>query len=383
MAACPRREVVRTGEVGVYHVWNQPVRGAYLFGEDYSKGKNYEHRRTWCAERLKLLVRCFAIDVVKFAFMANHIHLIVRVMPGVLEAMDDREIARRYLSVFPGYRIYDFNWHEPTEREIDAMLEDEERLTEARNRLGNLSWFMSAFSEYIARRANREDEVQGSFWEKRFGCRDLADEASILICGIYIDLNQIRAGEVKTPEESLQSSIGVRIACRQAYQRQLQNGLGPDEAELRSPEPSWLAPLTLKPDQIGNDIGSQTGQRASDKGVLSITLDRYIELVDWVGRRKRPDKRGAIPQDLAPILERLQINEQEMVEVVDDLPRHFPRLVGTPERIAERAQKVGRKWFHGIERARRLFSRATSEPQAVESGESVAAAADEPEAITQ
>ena len=32
-----------------------------------------------------------------------------------------------------------------------------------------------------------------------------------------------------------------------------------------------------------------------------------LDLLDWTGRQLRQDKRGAIPRDLAPILERLHI----------------------------------------------------------------------------
>ena len=373
MAACARKTVFRPGQPGIYHVWNKTVRGAYLLGEDSSSGKDCSHRREWVVERLKLLVRNFAIDVAKYAVMENHVHLILRVTPGILDSMDDREIARRWLSVFPGYRIYDTNWHEPTEAEIDNLVRDKEQMAEYRRRLADLSWFMAALSEYIARRANKEDDVTGRFWQKRFECRDLADETAVLICGIYVDLNQIRSGEVFAPEDCIHSSIGERIA----HLMQTETAAEGDDVEFVS-DPQWLAPLTLEPDQIGDAIGSQTGLRASDKGLLPITLEQYIELVDWAGRQERPDKRGAIPEDLAPILERLGINEKELVEVTADLRTHFRRFVGTAEQIAKRAQEVGRKWFHGIGRARRLFSRNDSgeaTPQVPEASEAIEAEA--------
>ena len=34
---------------------------------------------------------------------------------------------------------------------------------------------------------------------------------ALLVCGLYVDLNQIRAGEAVTGEGSLLSSIGLRI----------------------------------------------------------------------------------------------------------------------------------------------------------------------------
>ncbi|MCA9167760.1 MAG: hypothetical protein KDB23_08835 [Planctomycetales bacterium] len=45
--------------------------------------------------------------------------------------------------------------------------------------------------------------------------------------------------------------------------------------------------------------------RASNKGCFSMTLYEYIRLVDWTGRQLRADKRGQIPAELSPILDRL------------------------------------------------------------------------------
>ena len=63
------------------------------------------------------------------------------------------------------------------------------------NLISSVSWFMSALSEYIARRSNYEDNCSGRFFEGRFACREIASEGALLVCGMYVDLNQIRAGE--------------------------------------------------------------------------------------------------------------------------------------------------------------------------------------------
>jgi hypothetical protein len=47
--------------------------------------------------------------------------------------------------------------------------------------------------------------------------------------------------------------------------------------------------------------------RASNKGCLPMSFGEYLDLLDWTGRQLRDDKRGAIPQELAPILQRLHI----------------------------------------------------------------------------
>lgn len=43
---------------------------------------------------------------------------------------------------------------------------------------------------------------------------------------------------------------------------------------------------------------------------LPYRLKDYLELVDWTGCILREDKRGSIPADTPPILQRLQIKSQ-------------------------------------------------------------------------
>jgi hypothetical protein len=59
-------------------------------------------------------------------------------------------------------------------------------------RLSDLGWWMRVLCQYIAVRANREDHELGKFWQSRFRAVRLLDEAALLACAAYVDLNPIR-----------------------------------------------------------------------------------------------------------------------------------------------------------------------------------------------
>jgi hypothetical protein len=103
----------------------------------------------------------------------------------------------------------------------------------------------------------------------------------------------------------------------------------------------WLAPIEIDEhhDPSGPDC-SDSGRRASDKGFLSsISLARYLELLDWTGRQVRRDKAGRIPLSLRPILERLGLEPAAWCDLVKKFGRLFKRAAGSPDKMAAEASR--------------------------------------------
>jgi hypothetical protein len=99
-----------------------------------------------------------------------------------------------------------------------------------------------------------------------------------------------------------------------------------------------------------------------------MSFGEYLQLLDWTGREVRADKRGAIPADLAPFLERLHMSGESWLNLVRDFRRKFRRAAGTPESLRKGAQKRGCRKMQGIQQAGRSstcrrWARARKRPQ--------------------
>lgn len=52
-------------------------------------------------------------------------------------------------------------------------------------------------------------------------------------------------------------------------------------------------------------------------------MHRHLWLLDWTGQQIRTNKVGTIPNDCAPILERLELNAETWLDVVKNFRKRF------------------------------------------------------------
>jgi REP element-mobilizing transposase RayT len=293
----PRKALISLADTPYYHITSRCVRRAFLCGVDHYSGQNYEHRRQWVVDRIRLLSSLFAIDVCAYAVMSNHYHLVLKLCPEQLSDLSDDEIMDRWCALFKGplliqhYR--DGEVLAPFERTAVSDI-----VNVWRSKLSSISWFMRCLNQPIAHQANREDKCTGKFWESRFTSQALKSEEALLSCMAYVDLNPIRAGIADQPETSSHTSIRERIQpefdLQQSIDKQTQCG---DLLDFKA----QLKPLLPFENHLLNE---------TQNGIL-FDFEEYLTLVDWTGRIIRSDKRGHIDSVLPPILNRLQITSDQ------------------------------------------------------------------------
>ncbi len=352
-----RKYQIVTDATPYYHCISRCVRRAFLCGKDQFSGKSYEHRKQWIVDRMKQLSGVFAIDICAYAVLSNHYHIVLRVDNEETEQWSFDEVIERWSGVFKGPLLV-------TRYRAGESLSQEEHnaiskiVSEWRERLKDISWYMRCLNESVAREANIEDGCTGRFWEGRFKSQALLDETALLTCMMYVDLNPIRAGIQKTPELSEYTSIQERL--KQYQQSHAASGQSSDQSEIetlvRTPVKSLFPMVENYPfKQLVPFSGDQS---QSDNARLSIRFGQrdYFTLVHWTGQTVREGKGGMIPADVSPILDRMHVNQGEWVNMVTHFERRFCRVIGPIEAVKKVGRQISKHWVKGMVQCRLLYN---------------------------
>lgn len=304
----PRYTQVSLEATSYYHCVSRCVRRAFLCGTDSLTGQSFEHRRGWIEDKLLELGNIFSLDICAYAVMSNHYHIVLHINKNTAVTWSMDDVINQWHLLFQGYALSQryLSGENLSESEL-AALNDKANLW--RKRLMDISWFMRVLNESIARQANIEDDCTGRFWEGRFKSQALLDEAALIACMAYIDLNPIRATMASTPESSEHTSIKQRL-------------------DKTTSGTSALYPF------VGNP------RKAMPDG-LPFKLMDYIELVDWTGRVIRNDKRGFIPKSTPPILQRLNQDQENWLYLSQHFESKLKGLVGSAHKVKQACKKLG------------------------------------------
>ncbi len=313
--ATARKQLISVDATPYYHCVSRCVRQSYLCGQDTTTKKSYEHRREWIEHKIQSLTHTYCIDVCAYAVMSNHYHLVLHInREKALELTLDEVIERWSLEHKLPVLIQ--RW---LRKELKSPAEKDkclEIIEQWRERLWSLSWFMKELNYDIACKANQEDQCSGHFWESRFKSQALLDEKALAAAMAYVDLNPVRAGMAKSPEQSDFTSIKARLKALN------------DHLETAP----CLHPF----------IGNPTNKLMDG---IPFRLIDYIELVDWTARQFRKGK-ASIAENYPLILERLNFNQDRWLEVCTALERKRSTAIGSPCNLEQAKSTLNKSRIH-------------------------------------
>ena len=169
-------------EEAVYHVMSRTALDGYVL-EDVEKDFLLQH--------IRRLAKVYFAEMLGFCIMGNHFHLLVRMETG--QDKSHEEIRKRF-------KVY---YGEDEKRELS-----EDLIPALREKWCSLSEFVREIKQGFSRFYNRRHHRKGFFWSERFKSVIVDNGETLVNCLAYIDLNPIRAGIAKKPEEYRWCSLG-------------------------------------------------------------------------------------------------------------------------------------------------------------------------------
>ena len=292
----PRSHYVDPRNARFYHLTSRCVRRAFLLGQDPVSNRNHHHRKNIFLKRLKQLARYFTVDIMGYAIMSNHIHLVVRFDPNGAVHWTDEEVAFRWCCVYDGHGIdselstkhapagpEDFDLNQAI-RYHDLLL-DPTRVDRCRQALSSLSRFMQHLKQPFAVWANKQDQCKGHFFESRFYSGALLDESDLMACMAYVDLNPVEAKIATSLRESVDTSIHERLYAERFDPERLEAYLAPLwNEDTEQPKPNLPYRLHDYAKQLNLAISFLTGDQTELPDRLELWMTRLLNRE----RKKRP-----------------------------------------------------------------------------------------------
>ncbi len=205
-----RRRMVFEDRVSCYHVMSRVAGGELLFGETE---KEAFRKMMWRMSRFS------GVEVLTYAVMGNHFHLLIRVplrekfirrfRDAETEGQDfgghDEEKLMEHLKL-----LYSEAYLAQLRAELELMKSLKTKAMAALyektiqgyyRRFCSMESFMKELKERYTRWFNKMHGRQGTLWQSRYQSVLVQDGAALRTMAAYIDLNPLRAGLVEDPKD--------------------------------------------------------------------------------------------------------------------------------------------------------------------------------------
>jgi REP element-mobilizing transposase RayT len=297
----------------IYHCVSRVVDQHFAFGQDEK-------------EKLRIFMRMYenfsGNRVLAYCFMCNHIHLLVEITAMPAGGLSDEELLGRLKWIQTEAQVAAVAKELAEARRIEAegrakdgeayVMAIHERFTW---RMHDLSQFMQGFLQRYTLWHNRKTQRQGHLWEDRFKSVIVEDGMAAKTMAAYIDLNPVRAGMVKNPEEYRWSSYGEAIGGRVKGDCLTRLGSKGNGKKARA----GLVRAMRAHKGVAADAAFWRNDVALEyrKILLAGAGERVEERVEQSGAMKRIVKRRGLTKDQLDAEKQrlLEAEEQRMVEI--------------------------------------------------------------------
>jgi REP element-mobilizing transposase RayT len=177
---------------GSYHIISRVIGKT---GEDFlidREGKDY------LLALLRLCCSAYFVELHSFCIMDNHFHILVSEKSSLAEKADAEDLVRRYEQL-TGKLM---------ESQTAGISDMELHIEKLRSRFSDVSRFMQDIKQGFGRWYNKKHERKGTLWSDRFKSILVSKGQAQVDVATYIELNPVRAGIVKRPEDYRWCSLG-------------------------------------------------------------------------------------------------------------------------------------------------------------------------------
>jgi hypothetical protein len=198
-----------------YHLYTRVVAGEHLFRRPE---KEMLRRQVWLVAE-----RC-GVDVLTYAVMANHLHVVVCAPKRV--PLGDEELIRRY-GLFRGREGEDSNRLTAIRSILAAGGDDADRWRARESRkVSNISEYMKLLKQRFSIWYNQRHVRFGTLWAERFGSLLLEKGETVQRLSAYVDLNPLRAGLCRDPKDYRFCGYAEAVAGNKLAQARLTRAMG-------------------------------------------------------------------------------------------------------------------------------------------------------------